>query len=216
MKLIHKTLLGKYSANATGVEERRISSAQRRHLVNNIVSTGGGGGGGGVGWRGGERKKVKKRERKGAHSFFPRYLSFFPLPPSHDEGHQQTSKHLPAVFQCFHHHVIQTPSVPAVSAALQTAGWSRPTVLLVMAWLPPLGMGTGSTKELLGEGTGWRLQSVMGLLLGFTSDYAGFPKLPPVSGYLLPLKDLLTKQNIRCVGWDPASETMPAQTRAYI
>lgn len=60
--------------------------------------------------------------------------------------------------------------------------------------------------------------SVSGVVedLCITNGYFGFPKLPPVSGYILPLKDLLIKQNICCVGWDPASETMPAQTWAYI
>lgn len=80
MKLIHKTPLGKYSANATGVGERRKSTAQRRHLVNNTVSSVG--------------KKKKNLKRKAAHSFSPWYLSIFPFPLSHSKGHQQIATHL--------------------------------------------------------------------------------------------------------------------------
>jgi len=171
MKLIHETPIGKCSANAIGVGERRKSTAQKRCLVNNIVST----------------LKKKKKEEEKHHIFSLQDTSLF----SH--CHQQTATHLLAVFPCFHHCVVPAPSAPCVSAALcdcrpkQAEGPAArdPSQMLCswrwLGWF--LGDGDGVYQPLC-KGTGWRLQSVVCLLLGTANGDSGFPKLPPVSGHL--------------------------------
>lgn len=169
MKLIHKTPLGKYSANATGVGERRKSTAQKRHLVNNIVSS-----------IGKKKKKNNKtsREKQQQILFLQDTFLFCHFLRPMVKG---TSEQPPICLLYFSASItVSFRHLPSLAPAC--AGPSLGILPLVMVQLLP--WAWVSPKESLCKGTTGRFQSVMCLLLGVTNGYFSFPKLLPVSGNL--------------------------------
>lgn len=199
MKLIHKTPLGKYSANATGVGERRKSTAQKRHLVNNIVSSIG------------KKKKTTKTQEKSSSKFFFSKIPFYFAISSVPWWRAPANSH-PSV--C----CISVLPSPCHSGTFQA--WHQPVQVPLWGFCPWWWFSCSPGHEFH-----QRNLFAKGPLEGFSQSCVyywvllmailAFLNCLQSQGILTP-KDLLIKQHFPCVGWDPDSEPTYAQIWVYI